>query len=155
MHGKHASRNDTRAISPAHPSLILANREASHFVRRLLTPAQNICRQLDRRNAHPALSGAKMNNHCSPDYAKASFPPPAPQDNKRSSHFSTRGETLPPTKSANANNALRASPHWIIERIPVFTVFPIVIRDNVLEITRFFEFGISARGPTFDVFEIF
>ena len=31
-------------------------------------------------------------------------------DNKRSSHFSTKGETLPPTKSANANNALRASP---------------------------------------------
>ena len=31
-------------------------------------------------------------------------------DNKRSSHFSTKGETLPPTKPANANNALRASP---------------------------------------------
>ena len=32
------------------------------------------------------------------------------RDNKRSSHFSTQGETLPPTRSANANNALRASP---------------------------------------------
>src|SRR5580704_18913915 len=29
-------------------------------------------------------------------------------DNKRSSHFSTKGETLPSTKPANANNALRA-----------------------------------------------
>jgi hypothetical protein len=32
------------------------------------------------------------------------------RDIKRSSHFSTKGETLPPTRSANANKALRASP---------------------------------------------
>jgi len=29
---------------------------------------------------------------------------------KRSSHFSTQDETLPPTRPANANSALRASP---------------------------------------------
>lgn len=31
-------------------------------------------------------------------------------DNKASSHFSTTAETLPPTRSANVNNVLRASP---------------------------------------------
>src|SRR5271166_897628 len=45
--------------------------------------------------------------------------------------------------------------YWIVERIPVFAVLTIVIRDDVMKIPRFFEFGISARGPTFDVFKIF
>jgi hypothetical protein len=45
-----------------------------------------------------------------PRLSNGFIPARAPQDNKLSPHFSTRGETFPPTRSANANNALRASP---------------------------------------------
>src|SRR5258708_16355251 len=46
-------------------------------------------------------------------------------------------------------------PYWVIECIPVFAVFPIVIRDYVLEPPSLFEFGISAGCPPFDVLQIF
>jgi hypothetical protein len=45
-------------------------------------------------------------------------------------------------------------PYWVIERIPVFAVFSIVIRDDVLEPPSLFEFGISAGCPPFDVLQV-
>src|SRR5262245_45113701 len=42
----------------------------------------------------------------------------------------------------------------IVKRIPVFAVFSVVVRDDILKVVSFLQFAIGARSTSFDLLQV-